>query len=425
VFDDDTLDDDTGDDDTVESDEGRVYFFDSGTSDPYFDEPKFWWGYTVPGDVTDCMNPAGPVVQEVLLPESDFTGGSGDYYITVDIEATDRFAHLSNRLGPIELLVHYNFGSTTSTSSTTTTTSVTTTSTTTTTEPPEVAPVLSNGFWNPPDVVWTPFCETNPCATLSWYACDENNDLIDGDVSFFHTGTDITFFGYDIPWSDLSVPPDVTDCDNPSGPFFHETAIPEATFDHGPDIYVFAVDIQATDDLGNHSDKLENIEITIYYYTSTSTSTSTTTTTTAPTTSTSITTTTSSTTTSPATTTTTAPTTTTTTTAPTTTTTTTTVVTTTSTTTTTAGGDDDTADDDTGDDDTGDDDTADDDTGDDDTGDDDTADDDTGDDDSVDDDTVDDDTGDDDTQGLPDPPSDDDEDARLTASEEDEGCCCG
>ncbi|MCZ7583397.1 MAG: hypothetical protein M5R36_08735 [Deltaproteobacteria bacterium] len=133
-------------------------------------------------------------------------------------------------------------------------------------------PVLSSGYWNPPNIAWGPYCENPPtgdtaCTEIVFSVCDSDGDLADpGGVWFYIAGTaDPYFTTQPFPWSTLNTgKEDAANCDTPL-----EVAIgvliPESSFDHGPGEYRTAIDIEATDATGNVSNTLENIVLTIIY----------------------------------------------------------------------------------------------------------------------------------------------------------------
>ncbi|HPQ72123.1 MAG TPA: hypothetical protein PKW95_23580 [bacterium] len=123
------------------------------------------------------------------------------------------------------------------------------------------APVLSNGYWDPPQTALGEFPGYDPLmyySTLCWSVCDECNNLLpDGEVFFYQPGTTI-IDDDETSWSELHDPPavdlaDVDDCAQPVEVCLTVLFAPE--FAPGsPGTY--CVRMEATDTDGNFSNLL-------------------------------------------------------------------------------------------------------------------------------------------------------------------------
>ena len=129
-------------------------------------------------------------------------------------------------------------------------------------------PVLSNAGWDPSEVTLGDVGgEYYWYSALMWSVCDLGNDLLpDGGLYIYLSGTSEPFLvDQPIDWSDLNDPPDidlgdVDDCGSPVEAglmiLFGEEASPPPAGD-------YCCDIEATDDHGYWSNKLEDLCVTM------------------------------------------------------------------------------------------------------------------------------------------------------------------
>jgi len=128
-------------------------------------------------------------------------------------------------------------------------------------------PVLSNGYWNPPQTALGEFPGYDVrlyYSNLCWSVCDECNNLLpDGEVFFYRPGSTI-IDDDEISWSELHDPPAVDlekadDCDNPVEVCLTVLFAPE--FAPGsPGTY--CTTLEATDTLRNFSNVLADLCVT-------------------------------------------------------------------------------------------------------------------------------------------------------------------
>jgi len=137
---------------------------------------------------------------------------------------------------------------------------------------PGAPPALSGGSWVPAEITWTPPCDTTPCTALTWYVCDEDNDLAGG-VAFLVEDeiSDILLYR-EVPWADLTITGDVTNCGDPAE-VVYPFLIPVEYFETGPGDYHFVLDIGGNDATGGVSSFLEDIGLLIHFTLSTTTTT--------------------------------------------------------------------------------------------------------------------------------------------------------
>jgi len=129
------------------------------------------------------------------------------------------------------------------------------------------APVLANGYWDPPQTTLGEFPgydERLYYSNLCWSVCDECNNLLPGgEVFFYRPGTTI-IDDDEISWSELHDPPAVDlenadDCDNPVEVCLTALFAPEYA-PGSPGTY--CTTIEATDTLGNFSNVLADLCVT-------------------------------------------------------------------------------------------------------------------------------------------------------------------
>jgi hypothetical protein len=134
------------------------------------------------------------------------------------------------------------------------------------------APVLSGGAWDPPAFTWNADCADQTaeeaCTTLTWSICDVDNDLLpDGLFFIYQAGTTSAAFvdgpAMNISDFNFTTTPDFSDCGAAVafgiGMLITEDQFPAAG------TYEMAVDIEATDNVGNLSNKLTNITVEMTY----------------------------------------------------------------------------------------------------------------------------------------------------------------
>ncbi len=116
--------------------------------------------------------------------------------------------------------------------------------------PPQM-PLISNARWQPASVP-----SSSKQSTLSFSVCDRNNDLLGGAIDIVHTGASSSFVGGPLSWSSNPPNRDVSDCENP---YSYEIPVNLSSLTNGQ----HCADVSATDGLGQRSNVIGNVCVTI------------------------------------------------------------------------------------------------------------------------------------------------------------------
>ncbi len=237
---------------------GDVFFYESGTDNetPWLSFGSLAWADLIGGDpgiISDCQNPYGPIVLELLFPESMF-GAMGVYEVNFGLRATDDAGNWGNRLDNILLEIRYGLPTTTTVSTSTTTTTIET-------NPPELSDLEVTVF----EFDWDPSCATDACTQLQWWVCDVENDLEGGDISIYEMGGFLDPLTT-VPWSDaVDFPIDASNCLAPFGPVAYPILVPESAFTNGAGQYIANFEIVASDNAENISNRTDNAFFLVHY----------------------------------------------------------------------------------------------------------------------------------------------------------------